>query len=105
MFFKLKKDCSAEKNNKMKEEFKKGMEGGLVIIPNDIEVIRFNNYEVWSKGDYIKHMLSGGAITKSKIEEHWKHISKGYNFVIAMYIEERKDYDMYSVEYFNELMK
>lgn len=60
-------------------------------------------YEIWGKGEFIKYILSRRVVQKKTIDDTWKKISKGYNFVIAKYKENIKDYDIFSVEKINEL--
>lgn len=60
-------------------------------------------YEIWGKGEFTKYILSRRVIQKKTIDDTWKKISKGYNFVIAIYKENIKDYDIFSVEKINEL--
>lgn len=60
-----------------------------------------NRYEIWSRIDLIEHRISKGC-DMNKALDSWNKNSKGFNFVVAMYIEGINDYMVYSVPYFNE---
>lgn len=104
MILRLKNKCPNSRMKRMKEELTKGIKEGLVIIPDDMEVIRVNNYGVWGRDEFIKYLLSRRLISNTVINDTWDKISKGYNFVIAIYREDINDYNIFSVNKFNELL-
>lgn len=67
--------------------------------------LRLVNYEVWGKDEFIKYLLSAGITWKEMINDRWTKISKGYNFVIAIYRNDINGYDLLSVKKFNELLE
>lgn len=70
----------------------------MVLMRNEL-----TGYEVWGKSEFINYIFSRRAIQKKTIDNTWNKISKGYNFVIAIYKEDIKDYDIFSIEKVNEL--
>jgi len=101
MFLLKVKNYKKDKNKKVKELIR----GNSVIEPNnDIEVIKYNICEVWGKGEFINYILSRGEVKKETLERLWTKMSKGYNFVIAIYKQNRKDYRIISVPYYNEVI-
>ena len=103
MIFRSKRKLSDEERVKTKEALKDDAKEGIIVLPDYIEVVGNNDYQVWSKGEYIKYMLTKGAVRSGTLDIRWKKVSKGYNFIIAIYREEIKGYDLLSVEYFNRL--
>lgn len=103
MIFRSKRKLSDEERIKTKEALKDDAKEGIIVLPDYIEVVGNNDYQVWSKGEYIKYMLTKGEVRSRTLDIRWKKVSKGYNFIIAIYREEIKDYDLLSVEYFNRL--
>lgn len=65
--------------------------------------MKFNDYEVWSRDEFTKYILSKRRVPTERIDKTWRKLSKGYNFVIALYRKNLEDYDLYSVEYINKL--
>lgn len=103
MIFRSKRKLSDEERIKTKEALKDDAKEGIIVLPDYIEVVGNNDYQVWSKGEYIKYILTKGGARSGTLDIKWKKVSKGYNFIIAIYREEIKDYDLLSVEYFNRL--
>ncbi|WP_195616869.1 hypothetical protein [Clostridium paraputrificum] len=85
-----------------KERPKRNMFDEGIIRPPDIGISYMCGYEIWGKSEYIKYLMSGGAINKKTIDDRWKRVSKGYNFIIAIYRKDIGSYDLFSVQTFNE---
>ena len=103
MILRLNKKYSDEKIKRIVEDLRNYAKGKLILLPNDIDIVKYNNYKVWSKDEFTKYILSRRVIQKKTIDDTWNKISKGYNFVIAKYKDDIKDYDIFSVEKINEL--
>lgn len=87
---------------RFKEKLKRNMFDEGIIRPLDIGISYMCGYEIWGKSEYIKYLMSKGAINKKTIDDRWKKISKGYNFIIAIHRKDIKGYDLFSVQTFNE---
>lgn len=103
LILRLNKKYSDEKIKRIVEDLRNYAKGKLILLPNDIDIVKYNNYKVWSKDEFTKYILSRRVIQKKTIDDTWNKISKGYNFVIAKYKDDIKDYDIFSVEKINEL--
>ena len=114
LILRLNKKYSDEKIKRIVEDLRNYAKGKLILLPNDIDIVKYNNYKVWSKDEFTKYILSRRVIQKKTIDDTWNKISKGYNFVIAKYNDDGenytetiqddiKDYDIFSVEKINEL--
>lgn len=90
-----------KENKKSKNIFKSDI---IKPINNEIEIIKVNAYEVWGYSEYAKYIMSKCRIKEEILKERWKKNSKGYNFVIAVYKEDIKSYDIFSVPYFNKVI-
>lgn len=75
-----------------------------IIIPPDIGISYMCGYEIWGKSEFVKYSISGGVINKKTIDDRWERISKGYNFIIAIYRKDIGSYDLFSVQTFNEIL-
>lgn len=87
---------------KCKEKPKRNIFDEDIIRSSDIEISYTCGYEIWGKSEYIKYLMSKGAINKKTIDDSWKRVSKGYNFIIAVYRKDIGRYDLFSVQTFNE---
>lgn len=103
MIFRSKRKLSDKECIKIKEALKCDAKEGMILLPDDIEVVGNNDYQIWTKGEYIKYISCRRKVSKEIINRSWKRVSKGYNFVIAIYRQDIKDYYLFSVEYFNSL--
>ena len=93
MILRLNKKYSDEKIKRIVEDLRNYAKGKLILLPNDIDIVKYNNYIVWSKDEFTKYILSRRVIQKKTIDDTWNKISKGYNFVIAKYKDDIKDYE------------
>lgn len=106
VIFKFKNNQTYEGYARTKRLMESEVKKGMILLPNDIdvEVIGDNGYQIWTKGEYIRYMLSVGRFRKNRIDKSWQKASKGYNFVIAIYRKHKNEYDIWSVERFNYLL-
>ena len=106
VIFKFKNNQTYEGYARTKQLMESEVKKGMILLPNDIdvEVIGDNGYQIWTKGEYIRYMLSVGRFRKNRIDKSWQKVSKGYNFVIAIYRKHKNEYDICSVERFNYLL-
>jgi hypothetical protein len=62
-----------------------------------------NEYEVWDINRYIEYCLQTDAISNIKgSKEQFNKLSKGFNFIIAIYNCKDNDYRFFSVTFFND---
>lgn len=101
MIFSSKRKSSNENLKKLAALKDKANEG--IMLQENIEVVNYNKYEVWTEEEFKKYHLGISRSDKNQIDNRWIKCSKGYNFVIAVYRECIKGYDIYSVGKFNEL--
>ena len=85
-----------------KEKPKRNMFDEGIIRPPDIEISYMCGYEIWGKSEFVKYSMSTGAVNKKTVDDRWKRVSKGYNFIIAIYRKDIGSYDLFSVQTFNE---
>lgn len=52
-----------------KENPKRNMFDEGIIRPQDIEISYMFGYEIWGKSEYIKYLMSKGAVNKKTIDD------------------------------------
>jgi|GEM_PF-2756896 len=90
-----------KENKKSRNVFKSDI---VKPFNDEIEIIKVNDYEVWGYSEYAKYIMSKCRMKEETLKKRWEKYSKGYNFVIAVYKEDIKSYDIFSVPCFNEVM-
>ena len=81
LILRLNKKYSDEKIKRIVEDLRNYAKGKLILLPNDIDIVKYNNYKVWSKDEFTKYILSRRVIQKKTIDDTWNI----------------KDYDIFSV--------
>lgn len=109
MILKLNSGLKDIDRKKLQKKLSKEWDTTVQILPNNLDMIMKdsqdvnikNCYLVWGKGEFTKDWISKG-FKLNGLEESWNKLSKGYDFVIAIYQEDIKGYMLYSVPYFME---
>lgn len=62
-----------------------------------------NEYEIWDMNKFIEYNLqSDVSCNVDKCKEMFKQLSKGFNFIIAIFNMNKRDYIFLSVTFFND---
>lgn len=62
-----------------------------------------NKYEIWDINRYIEYRIQVDTICNIKsYSEQFKALSKGFNFIVAIFNDSDKCYRLFSVPFFSE---